>query len=149
MTNSPATWTTSVVLITATEPEPRSFGKQVVVGGLLDHLCDRLGPKRVNVVLIGQNNIHRPTAAYRLHVVPKPTASEQVRALGRRVLLPPRSSLQEAVLWSPRILKSIRNLLEEIQPDLEIWDTMRTGQYAHKLARNKRVLYLDDLFSKR
>lgn len=149
VTSSPEARTTSVVLITATEPEPRSFGKQVVLGGLLDHLCDRLGPERVDVVLIGQTEINRPSTGYRLHVVPKPTARDQVLAVFRRVLLPPRSSLQEAALWSPRVLRAIKKLLDEIQPDLEIWDTMRTGQYVRELPAHKRVLYADDLFSKR
>ena len=36
-----------------------------------------------------------------------------------------------------------------IGADLEIWDTMRTGQYARRLPRRRRVLYADDLFSRR
>lgn len=149
MTTSPDASTRSAVLITATEPEPRSFGKQVVMGGLLDHLCARLGPDRVDVVLIGRAGIPRPITPYRLHVVPKPSAEDQFRAVLRRVLLPPHSSLQEAALWSSHVLTGIKTLLDDIQPDLEIWDTMRTGQYARALPRRKRVLYADDLFSKR
>ena len=141
--------TTSAVLITASEPEPRSFGKQVVIGGLLDHLCARLGPDRVDVVLIGRPGVDRPATPYGLHVVPNPGSVDQAAALLRRVLLAPRSSLQEAALWSPRVLAGIRALLDRLQPDLEIWDTMRTGQYARELPRRKRVLYADDLFSKR
>lgn len=149
MTASTHAPTTSAVLITATEPEPRSFGKQVVMGGLVDHLCARLGPDRVDVVLIGKAGIRRPPTPYRLHVVSKPTAGEQFRAVLRRVLLPPCSSLQEAALWSPRVLSGIKAFLDEIEPNLEIWDTMRTGQYARELPRRNRVLYADDLFSKR
>lgn len=149
MSISPGTPAASAVLITATEPEPRTFGKQVVMGGLLDHLCDRLGADHVHVVLIGRTATSRPTVPFHLHVVPKPSAAEQVRALLRRVPVPPQSSLQEAALWSPRVLTRLRTLLEDIQADLEIWDTMRTGQYARELPRRKRVLYADDLFSKR
>lgn len=141
--------TTSAVLVTATEPEPRSFGKQVVMGGLLDHLCARLGADNVDVVLIGRTDIERPSTPYRIHLVQKPSAREQVGAVLGRVLLPPRSSLQEAALWSPRVRKDIACLLTELNPDLEIWDTMRTGQYARELPRRRRVLYADDLFSKR
>ncbi len=138
----------SAVLITASEPEPRSFGKQVVIGGLLDHLVERLGADRVNVVLIGRA-LERPKTPYRLRVVAKPGPAEQIRAVARRVLLPPNSSLQEAALWSPRVLREIGSALNEIDADLEIWDTMRTGQYARQLPRRRRVLYADDLFSKR
>jgi glycosyltransferase involved in cell wall biosynthesis len=143
------TQTTSVVLITATEPEPRTFGKQVVMGGLLDHLCRRLGNGRVHVILLGRLARDRPSTPYQLHVVGKPTALEQLVAVAHRVLLPPNSSLQEAALWSPRVLRSLRGILDGLKADLEIWDTMRTGQYARNLPRRPRVLYADDLFSNR
>jgi len=146
---SSASPTTSAVVVTATEPEPRSFGKQVVLGGLLDHLCARLGPASVHVVLIGRTHGDRPSTPYRLHVVDRPSAVEQMAAVALRVVGPSHSSLQEAALWSPRVLSAIRRHLQEIQADLEIWDTIRTGQYARELERKRRVLYADDLFSKR
>jgi hypothetical protein len=136
-------------LITATEPEPRSFGKQVVLGGMLDHLCDRLGPEQVHVILIGRAGVDRPAVPYHLHVIAKPSAAEQLRAVVQRVAPPPHCSLQEAALWSDRILAALADKLAEIRADQQIWDTMRTGQYARHLGRKRRVLYADDLFSKR
>lgn len=138
-----------VVLITATEPEPRSFGKQVVLGGLLDHLCARLGPDQVHVVLIGRPGIDRPPVPYRRHVIAKPSTTDQLTAVAGRVLGPPHSSLQEAALWSDATLAALAQTLAEVRADLQIWDTMRTGQYARRLGRKPRVLYADDLFSKR
>lgn len=138
----------SAVVITASEPEPRSFGKQVVLGGLLDHLVRRLGPDQVHVVLIG-GSVERPPVAYQLHVVARPSAADQLLAVVRRVLFPPHSALQEAALWSPQVRREIGAALERVDADLEIWDTMRTGQYALQLPRRRRVLYADDLFSKR
>src|SRR6478609_4098536 len=138
-----------VVLITATEPEPRSFGKQVVLGGLLDHLCARLGPDQVHVILVGRSGIERPAVPYRLHVIAKPSSAEQLASVARRVIGPPHSSLQEAALWSGRTLAAIAHKLAETRADQQIWDTMRTGQYARQLGRKRRVLYADDLFSKR
>ena len=138
----------SAVLITATEPEPRSFGKQVVIGGLLDHLEERLGADNVHVVLLGAAG-YRPEVRYDLRVISKPTAADQIRSVAQRVLFRPHSSLQEAVLWSPRVLEEIGSALLHLDVDLEIWDTMRTGQYALRLPRRRRVLYADDLFSKR
>ncbi len=138
-----------VVLITATEPEPRSFGKQVVLGGMLDHLCARLGPDQVHVILVGRAGIDRPAVPYQLHVIAKPSTVEQLGAVALRVIGPPHSSLQEAALWSGRTLAAIAQKLAEIRADQQIWDTMRTGQYARRLGRKLRVLYADDLFSKR
>lgn len=139
----------SAVLVTASELEPRSFGKQVVLGGLLDHLCERLGAQNVTVILVGRDDVDRPKVPYDLHVIAKPTAGEQARSAATRVFVPPFSSLQEAALYSPRVLKELRALLGDINPDLEIWDTMRMGQYARDLPRRRRVLYADDLFSLR
>ncbi len=149
MTAASSAPTTRAVLITATEPEPRSFGKQVVLGGMLDHLCDRLGPDQVHVILIGRTGVDRPAVPYHLHVIAKPSAAEQLRAVLQRVLPAPHSSLQEAALWSERVLAAIAEKLAEIRADQQIWDTMRTGQYARHLGRKRRALYADDLFSKR
>lgn len=145
----PRARTSRVVLITATEPEPRSFGKQVVLGGMLDHLCARLGPDQVHVILVGRPGVDRPAVPYHRHVVAKPSTAEQLLAFATRVIGPPHSSLQEAALWSPRTLAAIAEKLAEIRADQQIWDTMRTGQYARRLGRKPRVLYADDLFSKR
>lgn len=140
--------TRSVVLVTATELEPRTFGKQVVLGGLLDHLRLRLGDDRVHVIQVGRDT-DRQSPPYQLHVVDKPTAIEQLAAAAGRVLLPPHSSLQEAAMWSPRVLAAVSALLLDISADLELWDTMRMGQYARAMTRRRRVLYADDLFSNR
>ncbi|HLL61972.1 MAG TPA: glycosyltransferase family 4 protein [Propionibacteriaceae bacterium] len=139
----------SAVLITASEPEPRSFGKQVVIGGLLDHLCRRLNPMHVHVLVIGSDR-PRPATPYVVHVVPQPGPTEQVAAVLTRTLLPPFSPFQEAALWSGPVRRDLEHHLGAIDADLEIWDTMRVGQYARYLPhRGRRVLYADDLFSKR
>lgn len=137
------------VYLTATEPEPRSYGKRVVMGGILDHLSERLGADNVHLVLIGNPNTDRPSTPYRMHVVAKPRAAEQVSALVRRVAGGPHTSIQEAAVYSTRIAERLRELLAEIDPDLEVWDTIRLGQYAASMPRRRRLLYEDDLFSER
>lgn len=141
--------TRSAVLVTATELEPRTFGKQVVLGGLLDHLCRRLGAEQVHVIVVGRSDVERPPVQYVRHVVQRPGAAEQLRSAATRVVWPPHSSLQEAALWSGRVLSELDTTLASIDADLEIWDTMRMGQYARRLPRRRRVLYADDLFSLR
>lgn len=163
----------TAAFITATELEPRSYGKSVVIGGIMDHLCERLGADRVHVVLVGRPELERPVAPYQRHLIPKPGPLDQVRAVFAHVVLQPlglareRLSLQEAALRSSPVAKAIRALLDEIDPDLEIWDTVRVGQYARTVPpRNgaadpdhpatklptrpfRRLLYADDLFSER
>src|SRR3954471_6246304 len=75
--------------VPATEPEPRRYGKPVVIGGILDHLCDRLGPADVHLILIGRPDVSRPDVPYHRHVLAKPTTAEQVGSVLRRVVLPP------------------------------------------------------------
>jgi glycosyltransferase involved in cell wall biosynthesis len=140
------------VFITATENEPRRYGKPVVIGGILDHLCDRLGAENVHLILVGRTDVERPDVPYHRHVLPKPGSRQQVTAVLRKVVLPPRHPLQEAVLFSAEIRDGIRDLVARIDPDLEVWDTVRTGQYAPDVPRReggRRVLYVDDLFSER
>jgi hypothetical protein len=137
------------VYLTATETEPRTYGKQVMMGGVLDHLCDRLGDENVHLVLIGKPDHPRPPTRYQRHILAKPGAGAQVGALARRVAGRPHTSIQEAAVYSPRIEKEIRALLAEIDADLELWDTIRLGQYAPAMPRKLRLLVQDDLFSVR
>ncbi|MFT4164802.1 MAG: glycosyltransferase family 4 protein, partial [Microlunatus sp.] len=60
-----------------------------------------------------------------------------------------RAPLQESALWSPKVESAITERLATIGADLEIWDTMRVGQYARSRPRSRRVLFADDLFSRR
>jgi glycosyltransferase involved in cell wall biosynthesis len=144
----------TAAFITATELEPRNYGKSVVIGGIMDHLCDRLGGANVHVVLVGRLDVARPAAAYQRHVVPKPEAFDQFRAVVQHVILPPlgihtdQLSLQEAALRSENVSEAIRALLDEIDPDLEIWDTVRVGQYAQSVPPRNGVAYPDDPYTK-
>lgn len=148
--------TRSAVLITATETEPRRFGKQVVLGGVLDHLVERLGASQVHVLLVGPEDAERPPVPYQRRVVAKPGSITQAASVLKRTVLPAligrdTLSLQESVLCSASLRDQLRVELTTIGADLEIWDTVRMGQYAPAAGRTgaRRVLYADDLFSVR
>jgi hypothetical protein len=145
----------------------------VVIGGIMDHLCERLGADQVHLVLVGRPEVERPGVAYQRHVIPKPAPFDQVRAVLKHVVAPPFGfhadslSLQESALRSEDVAVALRRLLDRLDPDLEIWDTVRVGQYARAIPpRNglaypddpatklptrpfRRLLYADDLFSER
>jgi hypothetical protein len=171
----------TAVFITATEPEPRRYGKPVVIGGILDHLCDRLGPENVHLILVGRPEAERPDVPYQRHVLAKPGTVEQATSVLKNVVLPPRvrdelrnrlgtfnagtpshrHPLQEAVLHSGGLEQALLATIKQIDPDLEVWDTVRMGQYVAGLPRTtarqgaigtrplRRILYADDLFSER
>jgi glycosyltransferase involved in cell wall biosynthesis len=110
------------------------------------------------VILVGQPDLQRPAVTYQRHVISKPRALGQVRAVLEHTLLARgdrRLSLQESALHSDVVAARLRELLERIDPELEIWDTVRLGQYAGAVPRRgpgrplRRLLYADDLFSER
>jgi glycosyltransferase involved in cell wall biosynthesis len=153
----------------------------VVIGGILDHLCDRLGPENVHLILIGRTDLDRPDVPYHRHVLAKPGTVEQVGSVLKHVVIPPglrdrlhrggtplwpgtagagkahRHPLQEAVLHSDGLQSALSARIDLIDPELEIWDTVRMGQYVAERPRVgrradrplRRILYADDLFSER
>jgi glycosyltransferase involved in cell wall biosynthesis len=149
------------VVVTATAPEPRRNGKTVVLGGILDHLCARLGPGNVHVVQIGPATDAGPVTAYRHHLLVRPGPARQLASFARNVALRNRLarrrlSFQEAALRSNRLEHDLWALLHEIDAGLEVWDTVRTGQFVatsvrvpEPSGRARRILYADDLFSER
>jgi hypothetical protein len=148
--------TRSVAIISAVNPRPADSGKKIVLSGFLDYWLDRLGPENVHYVLVrpaseSMTDTARETFPTTLHRVASPTTSAQLHALTTRTLTG-RASIQEAMLHSNRLGAELGALLTEVDADLEIYDTVRLGQYARKLPRRagrRRVIYLDDLFSHR
>src|SRR5262249_48989876 len=57
-------------------------------------------------------------------------------------------SLNECLYFSPRVLAALRDLAQEISPDVVIADMVRTAPFARRLDR-PWILDLDDLLSKR
>jgi glycosyltransferase involved in cell wall biosynthesis len=149
------------VVVTATAPEPRRNGKTVVLGGILDHLRTRLGPGNVHLVQIGRPDDTQPHIVGHHTVVPGPNGFQQAWSVAAHVvrrnrLARRRLSFQEAVLRSARVENELWALLHEIDADLEVWDTIRTGQFVTSSVRvpeprrrARRILYADDLFSER
>ena len=110
----------------------------------------RLGPDRVHVLLIGSDG-RRPETPYACIVVPRPGADRA----GRAPCSPGRccrrfSPFQEAALWSRLVRRDLARTSGR--------DRRRPGDLGHDAngpvrrdlpRRGRRVLYADDLFSKR
>lgn len=136
------------LLISTISPYPKITGKQVVLGGIADYLrgVSRDGNKCKILCFdeISDNNeinfvkLSRPSSFLKLKNV-------------FRYCAPSRRSIQEAFLWDSKNIKIIQNNIDNFEPELVVFDTIRAGQYYSFLdLRNARsVLYLDDLFSVR
>ncbi len=142
----------SVAIVSATAPFPPDTGKKVVVAGLLEYWISRLGSERVRYVLIAPPSATDAGFPVPVVLVRSPSLGEQCAAVALRTVATRRRTLQESMLYARRIRRELDRILAEIDADLEIYDTVRLGQYATELTTRRakqRVVYLDDLFSRR
>ena len=136
----------SVALVGAVDPYPIDAGKKVVLGGAVEYFRDRLGPQDVHYMIIGAQP--QPDFPVTLYPLPKVRRAAALAAVARRVPTA-RASLQESLLYSPEIADAIERTLERVDPDLEIYGTIRMAQYADDAHADRQLCYLDDLFSER
>ncbi|MCH9666377.1 MAG: glycosyltransferase family 4 protein [Actinomycetia bacterium] len=137
----------SVALVSAVDPYPTDAGKKIVLAGFLDFFADRYGPDNVHYVKIGSPPQHQEFPV-NLHVVPGPSRAAVLGSIATRVTTG-RSSLQEAFLGSRRTGIAINRILDNISPQLRVYDTVRMAQYAPAQVAEHQICYLDDLFSER
>jgi glycosyl transferase family 1 len=149
MDSSISTSTSSVAILSVVNPYPADSGKKVVLDGVLRHLVDRLGAGNVHYLLIGgKAEDVRADFPGTVHLLPAPSGGEKVTALLTRAATF-RSSLQEALTRSGTVARAVAVKLAELDVDLEVYDTVRVGQYAPAGGAARQVCYLDDLFSER
>ncbi len=136
----------SVALISPVDPYPTDAGKKVVLAGFLDYFAERYGPDNVHYIKVGTSEA--ADFPVRLHQVPAPSRADLVRNLVGKVARG-RASLQEAFLGSRQTGMAIADALEQIRPELQVYDTVRMAQYAADDVAARQICYLDDLFSER
>ena len=137
-------------LVTTTSPVPGDLGKKVVLHGIVEYLVDRLGGDDVHFVLLAPPSAAVPALPCHVHVVRAPRGFEQARAAAAGLLGRPHRSLQEAVIAAPRVATELGALLGALRADVEVFDTIRVGQFAGAGEHaGRRVLHLGDLFSVR
>lgn len=146
----------SVAIISAVNPYPTDAGKKVVLSGFVEYWRDRVGPENTHYLLVRPEAEHSEAAEttefpVKLHRLASPSTSHQLRALATRTFTG-RASIQESMLHGPRLRRDLSQTLEAVNADVEIYDTVRLGQYAPEMPTRiglQRIIYLDDLFSQR
>lgn len=140
----------TAAVLSAVSPYPVDNGKSAVIAGFLEHLVARLGAENVTYLHVGE-----PIAdvsafgGVEVREMGTPGRGEVVRSLIVNAGLR-RRSLQETLTASRRVARRVADTLAELQPDLELIDTIRMEQHVRGLAPTaRRVLYLDDLFEVR
>ncbi|MCH9731671.1 MAG: glycosyltransferase family 4 protein [Actinomycetia bacterium] len=137
----------SVALVSAVDPYPTDAGKKIVLAGFLEYFAERYGPNKVHYIKVGSAPPHQEFPV-NLHMVPGPSRAAVIGGIATRVTTG-RSSLQEAFLGSRRTRIAIRRIIDEIGPQLQVYDTVRMAQYAPGHVAEQQICYLDDLFSER
>ena len=136
----------SVALISAVDPYPTDAGKKVVLAGFIDYFVDRHGRDNVHYIKVGAPP--KREFPVRLHVVPGPSRAEVLRNVATKSAFG-RASLQESFLGSRQASIAIRRIIDEIGPQLHVYDTVRMAQYAPPDVAANQICYIDDLFSER
>jgi glycosyltransferase involved in cell wall biosynthesis len=139
-----------VAIVSAVAPYPRDSGKSVVIAGFLDHFRRRMPEAEIHYVHVGRPLESREGfEGVVVHEVGRRARHELVRSLLWGVPVQ-RLSLQEAFTASGQVAHRLGALLDDIDADLEVIDTIRMAQLVERhQGRGRRVLYLDDLFSER
>ena len=138
-----------VLFISNKYPFPCDDGKKAVLAGFISYLIDRYGRENVLYVIIGKKN---HTTVYddvcRTLLISPPGRFTQIWNLFKGNLGFDKRSMQESLTYSPRILRTLLQLVKDTKPDLLILDTLRVGQFFWFPGTGdcRRILYMDDLF---
>lgn len=139
----------SVLIVTAMAPVPVDNGKRVFLSGLLAYFVDRLGEGAVHYALVGDPASTQPAFPGVHHHIPRPRIAAQLRCIAR-MATDRDYTAQEAMLGAASVRDRVHELVRELAPDIEVYDTVRLAQHAPAgTGARRRVLYLDDLFSLR
>jgi polysaccharide biosynthesis protein PslH len=139
-----------VLFVLSISPYPKDIGKRIMLGGICDYL--KQSPSVASICIASFADGEPGAGVDYMAVLPRPCSKRKLfNALWYSALFQSKS-LQESFFWSPAAEKKLQLLIDEFQPDLILYDTLRTGQYGkgreHTPSRIE-VIYMDDLFSVR
>jgi polysaccharide biosynthesis protein PslH len=152
-TNATAGGALKVLFVLSVSPYPKNIGKRIMLGGICDYL--KQSPNVSSICVASFAGRDMSAGLEHTIALPRPSSRRRISnalwySLARRS-----KSLQESFFWNPRAQEKLDSLVEQFQPNLIIYDTLRTGQYGkgHSEERNLNnaveVIYMDDLFSVR
>jgi glycosyltransferase involved in cell wall biosynthesis len=136
-----------VMFICSVSPFPKVVGKTVMIGGICEFLRDSEGVDALKLLCF------EPVPSgygVQAELLPKPGAVRRIANILLYSFLLRIKGLQESFYWSRQATQKIASSIDEFDPDIIIYDTVRTGQFrTSKRSKIRHVLYMDDLFSVR
>ena len=118
-----------IVFISSVYPNPKNNGKRIVLSGILEYLLDIFGINAVTFILVGEHSKSDDALDCNIIVINKPGTLSRLKNLVTYVWLKRTKSIQECMLFSRKIGNELNNIIEQIQPDIVICDTLRIGQF--------------------
>jgi len=137
------------LLVSNKYPFPTDDGKKTVLAGLAAYLKYKYGMDDFLYVVIGNPEVEPDEQrSGRTVFIRPPGRLVQLWNLATLLFRKDSPSLQEALTWSPVTSKALHALVDQLQPELLVLDTIRIGQYftGREDGPWRRVVYMDDLF---
>jgi hypothetical protein len=136
-----------VIFICSVSPFPKVVGKTLMIGGICEFLRDSACVDALRLMCF------EPVPSgfgVTSELLPKPGSVRKALNILFQSLLLRTKGLQESFYWSAQAKQKIASSIDEFDPDIVIYDTVRTGQFlAPTNSKARHVLYMDDLFSVR
>ena len=139
-----------VLFVLSISPYPKDVGKRIMLGGICDYL--KQSPSVASICIASFVDGEPGTGVDYVAVLPRPSSRRKLFNAFWYSAMFQTKSLQESFFWNPAAEKKLGLLIDEFQPDLILYDTLRTGQYGKGREQNPsriEVIYMDDLFSVR
>ncbi|MFB5166680.1 glycosyltransferase [Parageobacillus toebii] len=138
-----------IMMVSTMFPYPIDNGKKVVISGILEYLLDNF--KEVNYIIIGEKDNEQQyleqNPNIKVDYISQPSLLNKIFNLFWFTILSRKKTIQESMLYSRRIKNIISQKVNEYNPDILLFDTVRTGQYISENYNCEKIIYLDDLFS--
>ncbi len=136
-----------VIFICSVSPFPKGVGKTLMIGGICEFLRDS---ERVDALKLMCFEPVPSGFGVEADLLPKPGAVRKIVNILFYTFLLRIKGLQESFYWSGQARQKIASSIDEFDPHIIIYDTVRTGQFLTRTSSKIRhVLYMDDLFSVR
>jgi hypothetical protein len=140
-----------ILVVLSAEAYPKDVGKRIMVGGMCDYLQQSASVDSICIASFASDGPR--TATRQVVKLPRPSSRQKLANLLWHTCLRGNKSIQESLFWNPGAQKSLDSLVKEFQPDVVLYDTMRTGQYCRRVFQQSpahfQIIYMDDLFSLR
>ena len=136
-----------VLFICSVSPFPKAVGKTLMIGGICEFLRDSECVDALKLMCFEPVPSGFGVTA---ELLPQPGAVRKVVNILFYSFFLRIKGLQESFYWSGQAQRKIASSIDEFDPDIVIYDTVRTGQFlTSTISKIRHVLYMDDLFSVR